>query len=110
MRVVSTPMEMSTTLSATVPTTVPTGALYRLTSFMHYNYTSFYIIEDGSMTTYAIEYFYGEDRRARATSSSLFIMSSLVVASTTVTAALSATIPTESEIKIKIKILQKNKV
>ena len=28
-------------------------------SFMYYNYTSFYVIEDGSMITYAVEYFYG---------------------------------------------------
>ena len=28
-------------------------------SFMYYNYTSFYLIEDGSMITYAVEYFYG---------------------------------------------------
>ena len=27
-------------------------------SFMYYNYTSFYVIEDGSMITYAVEYFY----------------------------------------------------
>ena len=28
-------------------------------SFMYYNYTSFYVIEDGSMSTYAVEYSYG---------------------------------------------------
>ena len=28
-------------------------------SFMYYNYTSFYVIEDGSMITYAVEYSYG---------------------------------------------------
>ena len=28
-------------------------------SFMHYNYTSFYVMEDGSMITYAVEYSYG---------------------------------------------------
>ena len=27
-------------------------------SFMHYNYTSFYVMEDGSMITYAVDYFY----------------------------------------------------
>ena len=27
-------------------------------SFMYYNYTSFYVIEDGSMIRYAVEYFY----------------------------------------------------
>ena len=27
-------------------------------SFMYYNYTSFYVIEDGSMITYAVEYSY----------------------------------------------------
>lgn len=33
--------------------------LLSLDSFMYYNYTSFYIIEDGSMITYAVEYSYG---------------------------------------------------
>ena len=27
---------------------------------MYYNYTSFYVIEDGSMITYAVEYSYGQ--------------------------------------------------
>ena len=26
---------------------------------MYYNYTSFYVMEDGSMITYAVEYSYG---------------------------------------------------
>lgn len=29
-------------------------------SFMYYNYTSFYVMEDGSMITYAVEYSYGK--------------------------------------------------
>lgn len=29
-------------------------------AFMYYNYTSFYIMEDGSMITYAVEYSYGK--------------------------------------------------
>ena len=28
-------------------------------AFMYYNYTSFYVMEDGSMITYAVEYSYG---------------------------------------------------
>ena len=32
-------------------------------AFMYYNYTSFYVMEDGSMTTYAVEYSYGDALR-----------------------------------------------
>ena len=28
-------------------------------SFMYYNYTSFYVMEDGSMITHSVEYSYG---------------------------------------------------
>ena len=47
--------------SATTAISVPTGAYIILPDlFMYYNYTSFYVIEDGSMIAYAIEYFYGQ--------------------------------------------------
>lgn len=29
-------------------------------AFMYYNYTSFHVMEDGSMITYAVEYSYGK--------------------------------------------------
>ena len=32
-------------------------------AFMYYNYTSFYVMEDGSMITYAVEYPYGDALR-----------------------------------------------
>lgn len=75
---------------------------------MYYNHTSFHVIEDGNMITYAVEYFYGEDRRSRSTPVTVRILSIRQVMSTTTTAV--STVPTESEIIIKIKILQKNKV
>lgn len=40
--------------------TIPTGAFISPDSFMYYNYTSFYVMEDGSMITYAVEYSYGK--------------------------------------------------
>ena len=36
------------------------GRIQSLDSFMYYNYTSFYVMEDGSMITYAVEYSYGQ--------------------------------------------------
>lgn len=35
------------------------GRIISPDSFMYYNYTSFYVMEDGSMITYAVEYSYG---------------------------------------------------
>ena len=49
----------STSITTTV-STVPTGERSP-DAFMYYNYTSFYVMEDGSMITYAVEYSYGNN-------------------------------------------------
>ena len=36
------------------------GRIISPDAFMYYNYTSFYVMEDGSMITYAVEYSYGK--------------------------------------------------
>ena len=54
------PVTSTATLSATTVSRIPTGDhLLSPDAFMYYNYTSFYVMEDGSMITYAVEYSYG---------------------------------------------------
>ena len=53
-------VRMDTSATSTMWVGFPAGGVYSPDSFMYYNYTSFYVMEDGSMITHSIEYSYGK--------------------------------------------------
>ena len=72
-------MVASAIATTTIPT-FPTGVLSP-DAFMYYNYTSFYVIEDGSMITYAVEYSYGKSPDTSGSSYAYYVSSSGSVSS-----------------------------